>query len=234
MSRENEGPRRGTGDQLEPDAPSSVARRSRAAIIEAGFAPSRFGWVPMSEERDRSLRDADERRTSEPRPSPPFAIDGALVPCIICDDELAEPSTVGTPTCSPICVAVLADRLLPVLAADLLTRCDGSGGCDPVRPPKPRPTVRPPSAEGTASVERARERLGSCHAVLERHGHHAHGRRVFCPFHDNHRTPALSLFEFKGTPRFFCFGCGKQGDAIDLEALLTDSTAVEVIRGWGR
>jgi hypothetical protein len=39
------------------------------------------------------------------------------------------------------------------------------------------------------------------------------GGRFRCPFHDD-RNP--SGFAYRDTNRFFCFGCGEKGDAIDL------------------
>jgi hypothetical protein len=98
-------------------------------------------------------------------------------------------------------------------------------------PPKPR---RRRILEGVASVERARERLGTCADVLERHGHHVRGRMGWCPFHQNHRSPALSLFERDGTSRFRCHACDAHGDALDLEAQLAGEDLATTIRRWGR
>jgi len=233
MSRENEGPRRGTEDQLEPDAPSIVAPMSRAEIAGLGFEPTRRGWRPLTEDRDCAMRDADERRTHTVTTDiKPFAVTGNAVPCVVCGAP-AEPSTVGTPTCSEICVALVAHNLLPGLAGDLLTCPDGSGGSNPVRPPKPPRLAPRPIPQGSASVERARERLGACTAVLERHSVTVRGRKALCPFHED-REPSLSLYERDGRSRFRCHGCGVHGDALDLEALLTDSAVVDVVRAWGR
>ena len=41
------------------------------------------------------------------------------------------------------------------------------------------------------------------------------GGMACCPFHDDH-TPSMKLYE----DHFFCFGCGKHGDVIDLAAEL--------------
>lgn len=84
------------------------------------------------------------------------------------------------------------------------------------------------------SVERARERLGDCRSVLERHGARVRGRAVFCPLHPNERTPAGSLYTSGERSRFHCHGCDFDGDAIDLEAALTERSIGDVIREWGR
>lgn len=49
-------------------------------------------------------------------------------------------------------------------------------------------------------------------AILDAHGVRRRGRAVFCPFHENERTPAASIHN----NRLHCFGCSKRWDVIDL------------------
>jgi hypothetical protein len=46
--------------------------------------------------------------------------------------------------------------------------------------------------------------------LFEEHGGRKRGRALFCPFHDNHRTPAASIHR----GRFHCFSCGVDLDPI--------------------
>jgi hypothetical protein len=148
----------------------------------------------------------------------------------VCGDP-AEPSAVGTPTCSAVCTGVLADRVLPKVADALVTRADGSGGTpSAITPERPRFRRLPVRREGRASVEVALERLGSPIAVLERHGRAVRGRMAFCVWHPNTRTPAMAAYQDGA----FCFSCGGRGDAIDLEAALAGESITDVIRRWGR
>lgn len=204
-----------------------------AEIRELGFDPTPRGWRPLSPEVDRALRAADERRTDRSLSfihEPPFRIPGDAA-CIVCGED-AEASTVGTPTCSWICTALLSVQVLDELADALYTRADGSGGTRAVRPPPPpKPSLRP-IPDGRPSVARALERIGSCEAVLERHGHRVRGRMAFCPLHENHRTPAMSLYERDGRSRAHCFGCDWSGDALDLEAGLSGEDLKATIARW--
>ena len=50
--------------------------------------------------------------------------------------------------------------------------------------------------------------------VTERYGPPIHrGNMICCPFHDD-RTPSMKLYD----DHFYCFGCQKSGDVIDLAA----------------
>lgn len=50
--------------------------------------------------------------------------------------------------------------------------------------------------------------------VTERYGSLIHrGNMICCPFHDD-RTPSMKLYD----DHFYCFGCQKSGDVIDLAA----------------
>lgn len=211
-----------------------MARLSDAEIRTLGYEATPWGWVPFSDELRQSLAEADAARTAQPRPALPLAIEGELQPCAVCGDP-AEPSAVGSPTCSAVCTAVLADSVLVEIAPILLTQADGNGGSEPRRPPKRKPVRRAPAGDDQASVEQAVSRIGSCRDVLERHGHHVRGRMAFCPLHEHrHRTPSMSLYERDGRSRFHCHACGAHGDALDLEAELSGTELSEVIRGWGR
>lgn len=83
-------------------------------------------------------------------------------------------------------------------------------------------------------METALERLGDVVAVLARHGARVRGRAVFCPLHENSRTPAASVYERRGRLRFHCHACGFDGDAIDLEAALSGRSVRELISEFGR
>ena len=159
-----------------------------------------------------------------------------MVPCIICG-ALSEPSAVGTPTCSAECTSKVSDVLLPLFAHRLYTQGDGSGGMPSrVLPPKPKEPPRPRTKrEGAASVELARERLGDCRTVLERHGVVIRGSMAFCPFHEHRgRTPSMALDKRGDHDHAKCFACDWYGNAIDLEADLTHVEVIDVIRTWGR
>lgn len=84
------------------------------------------------------------------------------------------------------------------------------------------------------SASTALDRVGTPADVLGRHGVRVRGRMAFCPFHTNHRTPALSLFTgVDGKPRWRCHGCEAHGDALDLEARLSGREVADVIREYG-
>jgi DNA primase len=55
------------------------------------------------------------------------------------------------------------------------------------------------------------------------------GRKIRCLF-DDHDDNDPSFTVYDGGKRFHCFGCGRGGDAIDLEALLSNRSVEEVIR----
>ena len=82
---------------------------------------------------------------------------------------------------------------------------------------------------GRISIERALSNLGSPKDVLLAHGVRVRGRTFFCPFHDNTRTPAGSLYERAGKQRWHCHGCELDGDALDLEAALSGRTLKELL-----
>lgn len=53
-----------------------------------------------------------------------------------------------------------------------------------------------------------------------------HGKRAFCPFHDDGRHPALAFKEGK----FNCFACGAHGDSIDFVQQLNGVSNLEAAR----
>jgi DNA primase len=57
-------------------------------------------------------------------------------------------------------------------------------------------------------------------------------RMAFCRFHDNRRTPALSVNVEKGT--FFCHACGAAGDFIHFEMRLRGLKFSDAVRGLAR
>ena len=62
--------------------------------------------------------------------------------------------------------------------------------------------------------------------VTERYGPPIHrGNMICCPFHDD-RTPSMKLYD----DHFYCFGCQKPGDVIDLAAQLLRLTNYEVAK----
>jgi hypothetical protein len=78
--------------------------------------------------------------------------------------------------------------------------------------------------------DEANARLGGPRAVLERHGIRTIGNSAACPFHED-REPSLSLFTgVDHKERWYCHGCLRRGDAVDLEALLTDTSPGAVAR----
>jgi CHC2 zinc finger len=198
-------------------------------VRELGFEPLRRGWRPLT----TRLADVIEASVGcigpgATRDPVPFRIPGTAE-CVVCGEH-APASTVGTPTCSPICVAVASEAVVP---GGHITRGDGSGGTPPARPPAPpKPNVRP-IPPGRQSVERALERLGSVRDVLERHGVDVRwGRTARCPLHDDEH-PSMSLYERRGRSRAHCFPCGWDGDAIDLEAAIAGEDVLTTIRRWG-
>jgi hypothetical protein len=226
------GPRPGAALDTTTDTTTvaGILRPSSDAYLfdtpDGPFLITTNGWRPATAEGVARLAAIASR--SYPRPGRPVAIPGTPEPCVVCGRD-AEPSAVGTPTCSMECVGCLADQVLPLIADQLQER--GSPQATP--PPKPRPP-RPALREGVASVERALERIGDCRRVFERHRVHVRGRMALCPFHDE-RTPSLSIFTTRtGRSRVHCHGCGWSGDAIDLEAALGGEDLVTTIRRWGR
>ena len=62
--------------------------------------------------------------------------------------------------------------------------------------------------------------------VTERYGPPIHrGDMICCPFHDD-KTPSMKLYD----DHFYCFGCQKSGDVIDLAAQLLRLTNYEVAK----
>ena len=62
--------------------------------------------------------------------------------------------------------------------------------------------------------------------VTERYGPPIHrGNMICCPFHAD-RTPSMKLYD----DHFYCFGCQKSGDVIDLAAQLLRLTNYEVAK----
>lgn len=62
--------------------------------------------------------------------------------------------------------------------------------------------------------------------VTERYGTSIHrGDMICCPFHDD-KTPSMKLYD----DHFYCFGCQKSGDVIDLAAQLLRLTNYEVAK----
>jgi len=188
------------------------------------FRRASRGWIPKDANVDARVVAVMDRRRHERRPAP-LKLEGAVVPCCICGPD-AEPSTVGTPTCSEGCLGQLADRVLPLIAARLRERPS-----EQVAPP--RPHRRPALTSSPGSVERALLALGSCADVLSRHGHDVRRGRALCPLHTEH-TPSLVVREHQGKSRWHCFGCEEHGDALDLEAALMGELLSETIRRWGR
>jgi hypothetical protein len=229
-------PRRGDGADAKPTEVGpqepSADRLSDEQVRALGFEPTRRGWRPLTAEVDQRIDEAMSRIGPGSNTDPiPFRIPGTAE-CAVCGED-AEASTCGTPTCSWVCVSVLMEQLLPKIADHLYTRGDGSGGTAAIRPPAPpKPKLRPIHG-GRPSVERALERLGDCSTVLERHGHRLRGRMVFCPFHENSRTRAMSVYERSGKSRAHCHSCDFDGDAIDLEAAISGEDVVTTIKRWG-
>ncbi|MFN2489405.1 MAG: CHC2 zinc finger domain-containing protein [Actinomycetota bacterium] len=66
---------------------------------------------------------------------------------------------------------------------------------------------------------------------MRSHGYQITKRRTtHCPFHaDEH--PSLSFYRARdGRERWHCFPCDLDGDALDLEAMLTKRSVQQVIR----
>ena len=62
--------------------------------------------------------------------------------------------------------------------------------------------------------------------VTERYGPPIHrGNMICCPFHDD-KTPSMKLYD----DHFYCFGCQKSGDVIDLAAQLLGLTNHEAAK----
>ena len=51
---------------------------------------------------------------------------------------------------------------------------------------------------------------------------------IFCPFHNNHRTPAAEVHKTNGM--FFCFSCQKSADLIELVMHTSGRTYFEAAR----
>jgi DNA primase len=91
--------------------------------------------------------------------------------------------------------------------------------------------MKPRHYTRASRIETVRARLGTPADVLRRHGHAVRGSKALCPFHDDRRTPNLSLFVGRdGKHRWHCFVCGFGGDAVDLEARLSGRSVSELCR----
>lgn len=51
---------------------------------------------------------------------------------------------------------------------------------------------------------------------------------IFCPYHNNHRSPAGEIDKFRGT--FFCFSCQKIADLVEFTMHMTGRTYFESVR----
>lgn len=184
-------------------------------VREMGYEPMAWGWRPLTNELAKGLDEAAARVYEGP--GLPFVIPGTE-PCVMCGDD-AERSTARTPTCSAACLTALIER---------------DGFPEVVQAPKrpPKAFRWPRRGSGKASVEAALGNIGNCAEVLGRYGVKVRARLAFCPFHDNERTPAMSLYERKGVARATCHSCGWSGSAIDLEAALSGRDNKAVIREW--
>jgi CHC2 zinc finger len=118
--------------------------------------------------------------------------------------------------------------------AELCDRCPRrvSAGAVSMVSKAPRRTERGRRTTfGPFPVEHAYERLGSPRDVLRAHGVQVWGRMARCPLHED-RSPSLSLYRGgHGREKWKCHGCGRGGDAIDLEAALSGRSVRELIRG---
>ena len=70
-------------------------------------------------------------------------------------------------------------------------------------------------------------------AMLRAEGIEVRHGKAFCPFHDNARTPALSVYQVGGRWRFKCHGCPAKGDAITWRALRKGIEVAEAARELG-
>ncbi|HWE39301.1 MAG TPA: CHC2 zinc finger domain-containing protein [Isosphaeraceae bacterium] len=61
-------------------------------------------------------------------------------------------------------------------------------------------------------------------ALMRAEGIEVRHGRAFCPFHENTRTPAMSIYHDGQRWRFKCHGCGAKGDAVSWRAMRDDST----------
>jgi hypothetical protein len=87
------------------------------------------------------------------------------------------------------------------------------------------------SARFGSKLEAALARLGSPADVLARHGIKMRRREFFCPFHDDIRKPAGSLYRGRdGKERWKCHVCLIGGDALDLEARLSGRSIKDLLR----
>ena len=69
-------------------------------------------------------------------------------------------------------------------------------------------------------IDAIKQRFGDCYNVLLAHGITIDNKkRINCPFPGhNDDTPSFSLYD--GGRRYKCFGCGAEGDELDLHARL--------------
>ena len=79
-----------------------------------------------------------------------------------------------------------------------------------------------------ASIFEAVKATVPVRAAAERYGLEVNlGGMVRCPFHED-RTPSMKLYE----DHYFCFGCGKHGDVINLVAELFQSHPTTQPASW--
>lgn len=67
-------------------------------------------------------------------------------------------------------------------------------------------------------------------AMLAAEGIDVRRGMALCPFHDNTRTPALSIYRHEGRWRFKCHGCDAKGDALDWVRLRDNVDAITAAR----
>jgi hypothetical protein len=62
------------------------------------------------------------------------------------------------------------------------------------------------------------------------------GALIRCPFDDHDdRDPSFSVFSgHDGRARWRCHGCGRAGDSLDLEAILSRRSLKEVVHAYSR
>ena len=67
-------------------------------------------------------------------------------------------------------------------------------------------------------------------AIMASRGVEVRNGKAFCRFHENHNTPAMTVFQVGGRWRFDCKACGASGDAIAFVALWDRTNSVEAAR----
>lgn len=78
-------------------------------------------------------------------------------------------------------------------------------------------------------ADEALQRIGSIETILARRGIELRRRVCRCPLHDD-THPSFSVYDGRdGKQRWKCFGCGRGGDALDLEAAFTGMTIAQLL-----